>query len=245
MLRMTIQVNHCLRELKLAGMRGGAPVAETEKTFRAEGASKQIEVDLAAFVDGMRCPASADNEETKKGAMDTSENIKREAGDLYFFTFLLTGRPDLSIGIAADAVASEDGATSFFADWMRNWRRRLVIGKALSAVRGELSASARRTKRARLHASAKLQSTRPVVTNADLKRALLAIDCFPRAALLLLVFEGLRVADAATLLEVDARLLKKAQAIGLQQLTANLTSPNTDVVSSSIRAEANIIGFQG
>ena len=65
-------------------------------------------------------------------------------------------------------------------------------------------------------------SLSPDTTKADLEKALLAIDPFPRAALLLLVFEGIRMADAAALLDADPALIRKAQAIGLRELTANL-----------------------
>jgi integrase len=148
-----------------------------------------------------------------------------EAADLYLLAFLLTGHRNVSIDIAANAAVSEDYPNSFFADWMRDWRRRLVIGKALTAIRDELADSARRTKRARVDAAAAWQrnwSTRPVVTQTELERALLAIDVFPRAALLLLVFEGMRIGDAATLLDADSALVKKAQVIGLHELTASL-----------------------
>jgi DNA-directed RNA polymerase specialized sigma24 family protein len=157
-----------------------------------------------------------------------------EAADLYLLAFLLTGRRNVSIDIAADAAVSEDYPNSFFADWMRDWRRRLVIGKALTAIRDELADSARRTKRARVNAAAAWQrnwSTRPVVTQTELERALLAIDVFPRAALLLLVFEGMRIADAATLLDADSALVKKAQVIGLHELTASLAPTKPRPVS--------------
>jgi hypothetical protein len=161
----------------------------------------------------------------KTEASKDAENMKRDAADLYLLAFLLTGRRDVSIDIAADAALSEDHPNSFFADWMRDWRRRLVIGKALTAIRDELADSARRTRRARVKVAAAWQRdrwTRPVVTKTDLERALLAIDVFPRAALLLLVFERMRIADAATLLNADPALVKKAQVIGLHELTASL-----------------------
>jgi DNA-directed RNA polymerase specialized sigma24 family protein len=161
----------------------------------------------------------------KTEAAKNTEDIKRDVGNLYLLAFLLTGRRDVSIDIAADAAVSEDNPNSFFAEWMRDWRRRLVIGKALTAIRDELADSARRTKRARVEVAAAWQrnwSARPVVTKADLERALLAIDVFPRAALLLLVFEGMRIVDVATLLNSDPALVKKAQVIGLQELTASL-----------------------
>jgi DNA-directed RNA polymerase specialized sigma24 family protein len=157
-------------------------------------------------------------------AAKNPEDIKRDAADLYWLVFLLTGRRDVSIDIPADAAASED-PNSFFGDWMRDWRRHLVIGQALTAIRDELADSARRTKQAHVDAAATSQrnwSTTPVVTKAELERALLAIDIFPRAALLLLVFEDMRIADVAALLKADSALVKKAQAIGLHELTASL-----------------------
>jgi DNA-directed RNA polymerase specialized sigma24 family protein len=166
-------------------------------------------------------------------AAKNTEDIKRDAADLYSLALLLTGRRDVSVDIAADAAVSEDNPNSFFADWMRNWRRRLVIGQALTAIRDELADSARRTKQAHVDAAPTSQrdwSTGPAVTKADLERALLAIDVFPRAALLLLVFEGMGIADVAALLEADPALVKKAQAIGLQELTANLAPALADSI---------------
>jgi len=46
--------------------------------------------------------------------------------------------------------------------------------------------------------------------------------CFPRCAILLSVFERVSIEDAAVLLDVDRELFRKAQAIGLQELTRNL-----------------------
>jgi hypothetical protein len=156
-----------------------------------------------------------------------TKDIEKAAADLYWLAFVLTGRRDISIDIAVDATSSGEYANSFFADWMRGWRRRLVIGKALTAIHDELAESARRTKGARERnwATPRNWSLSPDIAKADLERALLTIDLFPRATLLLLVFEGVRIADAATLLNAKPKLLKKAQAIGLRELTANLAAP--------------------
>jgi DNA-directed RNA polymerase specialized sigma24 family protein len=162
-----------------------------------------------------------------------TEDIRKGAADLYWLAFLLTGRQDLSVEIASDTAVSADYSSPFFSDWMRGWQRRLVIGRALTAIHDELADSARRTQLARVHGlggglargSAALQSNwsvSPDMARADLEEALLSIDLFPRAALLLLVFEGIRMADAATLLNADPTLIRKAQAIGLRELTANL-----------------------
>jgi hypothetical protein len=71
---------------------------------------------------------------------------------------------------------------AFFEDWMRGWQRRLVIAKALTAIHDELRDSARRTQIAHArswgtHGNWSLSSK---TTKADLERALLAIDLFPR-----------------------------------------------------------------
>jgi hypothetical protein len=165
--------------------------------------------------------------------MKTEDTLKA-AVHLYWLAFLLTGSRDISIEIAADAAASEDDANPFFTDWIHGWQRRLVIAKALTAIHGELADSARRTEIAQASRSGMPRnwSLSPDTTKADLEPALLAIDLFPRATLLLLVFEGMQIVDAATLLDADPDLLKKAQAIGLRELTANLAATNTDAVSA-------------
>ena len=40
--------------------------------------------------------------------------------------------------------------------------------------------------------------------------------------MLLSIFEGVSIADAATILDADITLVRKAQAIGLRELTNNL-----------------------
>src|SRR6202050_948885 len=108
---------------------------------------------------------------------------------------------------------------------MRGWQRQLVMGRALTTIHDELADSARRTQLTRGNGSAappRNWSLSPDTTKAQLQQALLSIDLFPRAALLLLVFEGIRMADAAVLLDADPVLIRKAQAIGLRELTANL-----------------------
>jgi DNA-directed RNA polymerase specialized sigma24 family protein len=163
--------------------------------------------------------------------VNNTEDSRNKPADLYWLAFLLTGREDLSIDIAADAAVSGDDARPFFTGWMLGWQRRLVIGKALAAIHDELADSARRTLAARPSGSAGLPrnwSLDPGTTKAELERALLAIDPFPRAALLLLIFEGLRMADAVPLLDADPTLIRKAQAIGLRELTVNLAGSAED-----------------
>jgi len=155
----------------------------------------------------------------------------QNTADLYRLALLLTGRCDLSIDIAADAVVSPEAGGS----------RRTVIGKALAAIRAELDTSASRTRTADVHKSAAAPRgwSLPVgATRALIENALLAIGAFPRAAVLLLIFEGVRLAEAAALLNADAALVWKAQAIGLREFTANLAAwkPQTSIGPSPLPA---------
>jgi hypothetical protein len=128
-------------------------------------------------------------------SQEAIDDLKRDAADLYWLSFLLTGRRDLSIEIAADAAAPDD-STPFFARWMRSWSRRIVLARALAAIQTELAESAHRTEVAgEMQVEALLA---PAVdenfTKTEIEEALLTIDLFPRAVLVLLIFEwsGLR-----------------------------------------------------
>jgi DNA-directed RNA polymerase specialized sigma24 family protein len=162
---------------------------------------------------------------------EASDRTGTAAADLYWLAYLLTGSPDTSIDIAAEASASRDGASSsdgerqFFVGWMKAWSRRIVLSKALAAVREELAESARRTESTRGQRWPETVRgwSLPANTNkAQLEEALMKIDVFPRAALLLTIFERLPLVDAAILLDADAKLVRKAQEVGLRELTANL-----------------------
>jgi len=160
--------------------------------------------------------------QVNKGAADP-----RFAGPfgIYWLAFLLTGRREPSIAVALEALDGPDCANSFFATWMLAWSRRVVIAKALAAIRGELAASAGRTASRRGEKAAlppRNWSLDGDTTKGQIERALLAIDMFPRCALLLTVFERVSIEDAAILLDGDRDLVRKAQTIGLRELTLNL-----------------------
>src|SRR5262249_27616866 len=59
-------------------------------------------------------------------------------------------------------------------------------------------------------------------TKADLERALLGIDVFPRAVVLLLVFEKTPLNDAVILLDSNPDLVRTGLAIGVRDLTSNI-----------------------
>jgi len=150
----------------------------------------------------------------------------RQAADLYWLAFLLTGQRDTSVDATAEALDTAE-AKPFFSAWMLAWARKVVIAKALGAIRQELAASALRIAAIRGRNAAPAPrnwSLASGATKAELERALLAIDAFPRCVLLLSLFEGLSIDDAVVLLDVDRDLIRKAQAFALQELTQNLAA---------------------
>jgi DNA-directed RNA polymerase specialized sigma24 family protein len=154
--------------------------------------------------------------------MQTLKRANERAADLYWLAFLLTGQSETSIDAAVEAVDFQDEANAFFSSWMVAWSRRVVIAKALAAIRDELAASASRMASMRPEKQLLPPPERAFdgdMTNVQLERALLAIDVFPRCALLLSVFEKMPLEDAAILLDACLDLVRKAQRIGLRELT--------------------------
>ncbi len=158
--------------------------------------------------------------------MPTLEQTNSQISNLYWLAFLLTGDREESAEVTANALESSKG-NPFFSAWMLAWSRKVVIAKALAAVRHELAASARKIALARSprrcgSSLPRNWSLTPAASKLELERALLAIDAFPRCVLLLLLFEGLSIDDAMVLLDADRELVRKAQIFALQELTRNL-----------------------
>jgi DNA-directed RNA polymerase specialized sigma24 family protein len=166
--------------------------------------------------------------ETRKKAAGSElmpEQAKNRAAALYRLAFLLTGDRARSLDAILEAIDSGDGTDSFFSSWLQAWSQRLVIAKVLAGIHDELAASAKRTVSLRIEKialPARDWRFDPDTDATQIERALLAIDVFPRCALLLTVFEGMPEEDAAILLDVDRDLVRKARIIGLQELTRNL-----------------------
>jgi DNA-directed RNA polymerase specialized sigma24 family protein len=157
--------------------------------------------------------------------MKTVEQATHGAADLQWLATLLTGSREIALDVTVEAVVPTGDSSSFFCTWMEAWSRRLVIAKALTAIRENLAASALRTALKRAEGSARPR--RPWLldrdtTKSDLERALLSIDVFPRAAVLLLAFEAVPLKDAAILLDAEADLVLKAHAAGVRELTIHL-----------------------
>lgn len=157
--------------------------------------------------------------------MKTWVQAKQNAVNLHWLATVLTGSGEIAVGVTVEAVPASDDPDAVFSAWMRAWSRRLVIARALTAVREELAESARRTALRRFEKSAippRSWVLDPGTTKSDLERALLSIDAFPRASVLLLVFERVPLRDAAILLDAEPDLVRKAQAAGVRELTINL-----------------------
>jgi DNA-directed RNA polymerase specialized sigma24 family protein len=143
---------------------------------------------------------------------------------LHWLAFLLTGNREASVDLALEAVASEDDVGPYFSTWMAAWSRRVVIAKALSAIRRELTASARRMESKRVPLPPRNWTLDRDTTKGELEDAVLAIDVFPRAALLLSIFEGVALEDAAVLLDAHPDRVRNARSAGLGELTSNLAA---------------------
>ena len=124
-----------------------------------------------------------------------------------------------------DVLNSEHSGNPSSAERVPGLWKSLVIVKALAAIPDELAASIRRANSNEPHESEPLPQDWVLprdTSKAELERALLAIDIFPRCAVLLSVFEQMSVDDAAILLGADRELVFKARMTGLWELTGNL-----------------------
>jgi len=164
--------------------------------------------------------------------------------DLYWLGYLLTGDPERSVQGVLETLEMPDAADPFFESWFITWGRKIFIAKVLGYVSPKASASELRIRLRRLQAETRQRSIRSIDSaagKAELERALLKIDAFPRCALLLSVFEKLAVEDVGILLNADRQSVKTATAIGLIELARNLAGDRSSesagrVSTASLRA---------
>jgi DNA-directed RNA polymerase specialized sigma24 family protein len=158
--------------------------------------------------------------------------FEQDSSELCWLAFLLTGDREQSVQAFTRAFELENGANPVFRQFMVSWARKLVIAASLATIETELRQSACRIADADGQDSATLAGSLPSdawtgdghMTKFELERAVLAIDAFPRCALLLTVFERLSIEDAASLLNASEALVKIAQGVGFIQLTRNIAS---------------------
>lgn len=155
--------------------------------------------------------------------------FEEQSSEFYWLAYLLTGDSDCAVQAFTSALEFDDAPTPVFREFMISWARRLVIASALATVAVKLRASSLRFEQAESDDMARHASfssspgmSSQDLTKPELHRLLLAIDLFPRCGLLLTIFEKLSVKDAALLLNADERLVRRAQASALIDLTRNL-----------------------
>lgn len=174
--------------------------------------------------------------------MHTFKDAYIFSSKLYWVAFLLTGHKELSARVTIDALSSEYGLDCMSSPRLRALLRRTVIKSALAETQTELSRSlhqfaSQRTDLGPITVMDKLAD--PPIGQAKLEEALLAIELFPRCALLLTVFERFPMQDAETLLHCNRNLIQAGQVRGLTDLARNLGSvSSTKLVPQAIRAQA-------
>jgi hypothetical protein len=153
------------------------------------------------------------------------QNIEARCPELYSLAFLLTGSTHRSLQAVNLALDYHEEHTTLFGSARNALARQLIIVEALDMMEMELQASRQRV--ARLTAgerrASKAWKRRPPVARDEFEKGVLAIDAFPRCAMLLTVFEGLSLRTAASLLTADRALTDAARCIGISQLTDNLS----------------------
>ena len=151
-----------------------------------------------------------------------------QGSELVRLAFLLTGDMSLSSDVVGQTLDARDSTAPFFEQWMSAWCRKLVIARALGKVRLFLTASACRIKQRVQNSAYGDQLPSPGwkvgrdLSRAQFEDALLAIDIFPRCALLLRIFEKISIEDARLLLNADKELIENATAIALNELAWNI-----------------------
>jgi DNA-directed RNA polymerase specialized sigma24 family protein len=154
-----------------------------------------------------------------------SEQANNPVVDLQWVAYLLTGDHAFKIDLALEELDLDARGGRFFSNWLVAWSRRIAISKTLAAVRDELAASVRRTASQSAGRTAPTPGDWPTAcaaTKPQFERALLAIDVFPRTALVLSDLEKLSNEDAAVLLGCDRDLVRKGRMLGLRELGSNL-----------------------
>lgn len=152
------------------------------------------------------------------------ETFEKNSSELYWLAFLLTGNTDRGVQAFDRALDFAGDGNPGFGDFMNDWARKLVIVEALGAMRKELRSSIERTKRLD---AADAGWTRPALAKPEIdkeafEQAVIAIDAFPRCAMLLTIYEGMPIGAVSLLLNADEALTRVAQRIGIVQLSRNL-----------------------
>lgn len=133
---------------------------------------------------------------------------------IYWLAFLLNGSENISVDITSDVLASASG----------NMRRAAIL-RSIAAQEGELRNSHDRyRKQTECDCQNELRAGLDALPDfVAVREALLAMELFPRYALLLTAFEGFSVRDAATCLDSCEQSIIDARNEGVLVLARNMT----------------------
>ena len=178
------------------------------------------------------------NEPQVEASNPLSRFVDQFGSELCWLAFLITDDWHLSVEAVVGVLDLEDMDNQFSPEWTLLWARRLVAAASVAAISRDLLRSARRTAEAAgtdatvlTGPLAQMWTGPPTPTRAELEKALLAIDTFPRCAVLLTVLEGMSIEDAVLLLNVDEGLVRGARNLGLVELVRNIALSQSGHVS--------------
>ena len=148
-----------------------------------------------------------------------TETFEENLSELYSLAFLLSGTADHGVEAFDRALDFEDENP-----------REMIIDEALGTIRTELRVSKLRVARSADDGLANARwKRRAYIGREEFEEAVIAIDAFPRCAMLLTIFEGMSIRAASAMLHADEALTRVAQGIGIVELTRNLTVPAMQV----------------
>jgi hypothetical protein len=149
---------------------------------------------------------------------------------LYWLAFILTGCEDISVSVTAEVLSMASGkeATCYPSECCPSEiarLRRAVITQSVAAQQSELRWARGCYKRqTRYGYESELRTALDSMPSFfEVRNALPAIDLFPRLALLLTVFEGFSLREAAKCLDSNEESICDARSHGLLSLAWNMT----------------------
>ena len=152
--------------------------------------------------------------------------FEEHQAELYWLAYLLTGDRERSAETVTRALDFKDGANATFRGFMVSWARKLVIAEALAVIDSALRESALRLQTPDPAEPPALPPpdwiSRQRITRPEFERALVALDVFPRCAVILTFFERLSLEESTLLLGADEELVTRAHRRGLIELTRNI-----------------------
>jgi hypothetical protein len=133
---------------------------------------------------------------------------------LYWLALILTGCEAISVNVTAEVLSTKSGNL-----------RRAVVAQSVAAKESELRwARDRYQRQAEYGLESELRMGLDTMPEFfEVRDALLAVDLFPRHALLLTVFEGFSVRDAARCLDANEQSIRDGRGDGLVALAQNMT----------------------